>query len=222
MQKRGTTLLLTGGAIGPVLFWLVVIVDGFTEPGYDARKAFISELALGDHGWVQSANFVVVGLLMLAFAVGLRQFFSTGRASVFGPILVGTFGLGLVASGTFTTDPTNYPAGADTTTVTAHGMVHSIAFLIIIVSVIAGFFVFARRFRQEPAWQGYGLYSVITGVLVPALLAVFIVWGGPGQPFLGLIQRALVAVFFAWFEVIALRALRLTTSVPVLTLQDTA
>jgi hypothetical membrane protein len=222
MQKQLTTLLLAGGASGPVLFWLVVIVDGFTEPGYDARKAFISELALGEHGWVQSANFVVVGLLMLGFAVGLRQLFSTGRASVFGPLLVGIFGLSLVASGIFPTDPANYPPGADTTTVTTKGMVHTIAFLIIIVSVVAGCFVFARRFRQEPVWQGYGLYSVITGILVPALLVVFIALGQPGQPYAGLTQRALVAVFFAWFEVIALRALRLTTSVPELAVQDTA
>ena len=215
MQDRRTSLLLTGGAVGPVLFWLVVVVDGFTKPGYDARKAFISELALGEHGWVQSANFVVVGLLMLGFAVGLRQLFSTGRASVFGPLLVGMVGLGLVASGIFRTDPTNYPAGADTT-MTTKGGIHFIAFLIIVVSVIAGCFVFARRFRQEPTWRGYGRYSVITGVLVPVLLAVNIVWGS----YVGLTQRALVAAFFVWFEVIALRALRLTTSVPELTVQE--
>jgi hypothetical protein len=195
-----------------VLFWLVVIVDGITKSGYDARRDFISELALGEHGWVQSANFVVVGLLMLAFALGLRRLFSAGRASLFGPVLVGTFGVGLVASGIFTGDPANYPAGADTTTVTTHGLVHSIAFLVIVVSVIAACFVFARRFREEPAWKGYAIYSVITGGLVPALLVVNLGWFQPGHSFTGLMQRALIAVFFAWFEVIALRALRLTTS----------
>jgi hypothetical membrane protein len=213
MERQRTRLLAAAGAVGPALFWLVVIVDGFTKPGYDARRNLISELALGEHGWVQDANFIVVGLLILALAVALRLLFPTGRASVFGPLLVGMVGFGLVASGIFRTDPHNYPAGADTT-VTARGSVHNLAFLVIIVSVIAGCLVYARRFRQEPAWHGYGIYSVITAVLVPALLVVFIASGG--QSFTGLAQRVLVAVFFIWFEVIALRALRLSTSVPAL------
>lgn len=210
MERLRTRVLLAAGAIGPVLFWLVVIVDGFTKPGYDARKHFISDLALGADGWVQSTNFIVVGLLMLAFAVGLRQLFSTGRASVFGPVLVGLFGLGVVTSGIFRTDPTNYPAGADTT-VTARGTVHGIAFMLVILSVIAGCLVFARRFHREPEWHGYGLYSVITAILVLALSVAFGALGKPGHSFAGLLQRILVAVFFIWFEVIALRALRLST-----------
>jgi hypothetical membrane protein len=210
MERKRTALLLAAGATGPVLFWVVVILDGFTEPGYDARKAFISELALGEHGWVQTANFIVVGLLMLLFAVGLRRLFPAGRASLFGPLLVGLFGAGLVASGIFTTDPANFPPGADTTAASWEGAVHGIAFLVILVSVVAGCIVLARRFRQEPAWKGYALYSIITAVLVVALLANMM----RDQPFIGLAQRALVAVFFAWYEVIALRALRLATSVP--------
>ena len=30
-------------------------------------------LALGDHGWIQIANFVITGLLLIACAAGLRQ-----------------------------------------------------------------------------------------------------------------------------------------------------
>jgi hypothetical membrane protein len=211
MDKKRTPLLMAAGAIGPVLFWLVVIVDGFTEPGYDARKAFISELALGQHGWVQRANFVVVGLLMLFLAVGLRRLFSTGRASLFGPLLAGLFGLCLIASGVFSTDPMYFPPGADTTTPTVAGAIHGLAFLVLLVSVIAGCLVFARRFRQEPAWRGYGLYSVITVALVVALLVVNAV---VAVAYVGVAQRALVAVFFLWYEVIALHALRIVTSAP--------
>jgi hypothetical membrane protein len=216
MSRQRMRLCLIAGAIAPVLFMLVATVDGFTKPGYDARRDFISDLALGPHGWVQSANFIVVGLLLIAFAAGLRQLFPTGRASLFGPALVGLIGLCVVASGFFRTDPSNYPAGADTTT-TARGAVHEIAFAIVLVSVIASCFVFARRFRQEPAWHGYGLYSIITAVLV-VLLAV--VAPGPGQSLTGIVQRILVATFFLWFEVIALRALRLVTRVDAQRIDD--
>ena len=184
-------------------------MDGFTKPGYDARRHFISELALGEHGWVQRANFIVVGLLVIAFAAGLRDFFPIGRASRFGPPLIAIFGLGLVTSGAFTTDPANYPAKTDVTSTA--GAIHDVAFLVILVAIITACFVFARRFRQEPTWRGYSLYSVMTGILVPGLLVVLV---QTDPAFTGLAQRALVAVFFLWIEVIALRALTLAIRTP--------
>jgi hypothetical membrane protein len=208
MVKRSSALLvagLTAGAIGPALFWLVVIVDGFTKAGYDARTQTISELALGEHGWAQSTNFLLVGLLMLAFAVGLRLRFPAGKASTFGPPLIALFGLGLVVSGIFATDP---PQGG-ATSMTTSGAIHDFAFLLILAAIVGACFVFARRFRREATWRGYGLYSTITGLLVLGLLAAFILQGD-GAPVAGLLQRILVAVFFLWVEVIALRAVRLT------------
>jgi hypothetical membrane protein len=205
MSRQRTRLLLLAGAVGPLLFWLVVIVDGFTKPGYDARRDFISELALGDHGWVQSANFIVVGLLIIAFAAGLRRLFPAGRASSFGPPLIAIFGLGLFASGIFRTDPGNYPVRSDTVTTT--GSIHLVAFLVILGSIIPACFVFARRFRIEPDWRAYGRYSFINGFVIPGMLVLFML--APDQV-TGLTQRALVAAIFLWIELIALRTLALT------------
>jgi hypothetical membrane protein len=208
MVKRGNVLLLSGlmaGAIGPALFWLVVIVDGFTKPGYDAQTQTISELALGEQGWAQSANFIVVGLLMLAFALGLRLRFPAGKAAMFGPLFIALFGLGLMVSGIFPTDPPQ----RDATEMTTSGAIHNLAFLLILASVITACFVFARRFRQEPTWRGYDLYSVVTSLLVLGVLVAFVIQGD-GAPFAGVFQRVLVAAFFLWIEVVALRALRRT------------
>jgi hypothetical membrane protein len=208
LVKRGNTLLMAGlmaGVIGPALFWIVVLVDGSTKPGYDARTQTISELALGEHGWAQGANFFVVGLLMVAFAVGLRVRFLVGKASTFGPLLIALFGLGLAVSGIFATDP---PQG-DPPAMTISGTIHDLAFLLVLAAIVAACFVFARRFRRERTWRGYSLYSIITGFLVPGLLVAFVLQGD-GAPAAGLFQRVLVAVVFLWVEVIALRAVRLT------------
>lgn len=41
---------------------------------------------------MQITNFVVTGLLVLAFAVGLRRVLHLGRGAVAGPVLTGVFG----------------------------------------------------------------------------------------------------------------------------------
>lgn len=64
--------LLYAGVIGPLLFIVVFLFEGATRPGYNAWRMFVSQLATGPGGWVQVANFLVFGSLMLVFALGLR------------------------------------------------------------------------------------------------------------------------------------------------------
>ena len=82
MKKRTvvTKTLLACGAIAGLLFVLVFLLEGATRADYDPLRHPVSSLALGDYGWVQSANFVVAGLLTLAFSVGLRRVFRPPRA----------------------------------------------------------------------------------------------------------------------------------------------
>ena len=82
MKKRTvvTKTLLACGAIAGLLFVLVFLLEGATHANYDPLRHPVSSLALGDYGWVQSANFVVAGPLTLAFSVGLRRVFRPPRA----------------------------------------------------------------------------------------------------------------------------------------------
>ena len=54
---------------------------------------------------MQITNFIVCGLLTLGFAIGLRQVLHSGKGSVWGPILLGLFGLELIIADIFVTDP---------------------------------------------------------------------------------------------------------------------
>src|SRR6266704_711398 len=111
-QSLATRLLIAGGAIGPLLFIIVLLIEGATRPGYSAWHNYGSSLSLGPGGWVQIANFIVCGLLMLCFAIGLRQVFRTGKGAVWGPLLLGIFGVSLIVAGVFVTDPSlGYPPG---------------------------------------------------------------------------------------------------------------
>src|SRR5436309_5015871 len=102
-QSLATTILIACGAIGPLLFIIVLLIEGATRPGYSAWHNYGSSLSLGDQGWMQIANFLICGLLTLCFAIGLRQFFRTGKGAVWGPLLLGVFSVALIVPGLFLT-----------------------------------------------------------------------------------------------------------------------
>ena len=60
------------------------LVQAFTREGFDLRRHPLSLLSLGELGWIQIGNFVVAGLLVVAFAVGLRRVLHPGRGGTWG------------------------------------------------------------------------------------------------------------------------------------------
>src|SRR5437870_11526006 len=111
-QSVVTRFLIAGGVIGSPLFVIVLLIEGATRPGYSAWHNYVSSLSLSDQGWMQIANFLVCGLLSLCFAVGLHRVLRSGRGSIWGPLLLSLFGLGLIVAGLFVTDPSlGYPPG---------------------------------------------------------------------------------------------------------------
>lgn len=105
--------LLWGGIVGALLFLTVFTVDGATRPGYRPRRHPVSALALGSRGWVQVANFVVCGALILGGAVGAWLALLAGDRGWLGwlvSLLLAVFAVGLVLSGVFSMDPMrDYP-----------------------------------------------------------------------------------------------------------------
>ena len=158
-----TRLLLLCGVIAGPAFVLTVLIQDYTRPGVDPRLQPLSELSLGDWGWVQILNFVVAGVLNLAYAVGLWRALPTGRPGTWGPIFTAAYGLGLVTVGVFTTDPANgFPPGvAAPSQESVHGIVHGVGGLFTFLMLAAGFGVFVHLFleRNEPWWAAYCLVS---------------------------------------------------------------
>jgi hypothetical protein len=207
-------LLIACGAVGPLLFIVAFLIEGAVRPGYSAWHDFVSELSLSNQGWTQIANFLVCGVLVICFAFGLRQVFRSGKGSVWGPLLLGIFGLSLLIAGVFVTDPSlNYdPPGTPGST--WHGMIHGINALLTLCSLTIGAFVLARRFAGDPAWRGWTLYSLITGLLFLAFFAGSLVVAIldqkgilPNSP-VGLLQRIAIIIGWGWIALLALRLLR--------------
>lgn len=66
-----TESLLLGGVAAAVVFFAVLLIEGTLRRGYDPIYHTGSELELGERGWVQRANFFLIGGGAFAFAVGV-------------------------------------------------------------------------------------------------------------------------------------------------------
>jgi len=200
-----TGLLLACGIAGPLLFILVFMLEGAIRPRYRPWRHFVSLLAHGPRGWVQTASFFVCGALCLCFAVG-RWRASEGVAM---PALIAVFGAALLASGRFRCDPgLGYPLGAPATwprTASREGTRHNVAGLVAFVSLAVACFVEAKR--ADGAWM---IYSLLAGLLV---LVLFVVTGvlaerdSRGQvsdPPIGVAQRLAIVIGWSWLAMLAL------------------
>ncbi|MFD4439607.1 DUF998 domain-containing protein [Nocardia sp. NPDC058519] len=206
-QTAAMRLLLACGVIAPLLNIVVIHVLGAIRPDYNAWVVPDSNLELGPGGWMQIANYIVTGTLLLAFALGTRQLLRTGRGSTWVPILLGIYGFTFVAIGPILPDPSlGYPVGASEA-LTVHGAVHSLLGLVQFSSLTAACFVLARR-DQALENRGWSRYSVATGLLVATSYVAFaltakLVDGGPA----GLIERIGIIASGIWIALLAIRLL---------------
>src|SRR5579859_730356 len=210
-QKVSTRLLLACGAIAPLLNIVVILILGATRPGYNAWQIPDSNLELGVGGWIQITNYIVCGVLLLGFAIGLRLLLRTGRGSTWGPILLGIYGLTFIGTGIFVTDPVlGYPLGASSTP-TVHGTLHDLFGQLQFISLAVTCFVLARRDAADPARRGWSWYSLATGLLIAASDAVFVLTfklDGPA----GLIERIGIIGGCCWIALLAIRLMRAKVS----------
>ncbi|MHC9295956.1 DUF998 domain-containing protein [Mycobacterium sp. LTG2003] len=167
-----TAGLLTAGIVGGLLITVVSLTLAFTRPGFDVTRHGNSMLALGDLGWVQTADFIVYGLLMVAFAVGVKRGTAGAPGGTSAAVCVAVYGLlGSVVVGLNPADPgfgfppgapDGYP-GADELSVPAK--VHGIAGLIGFLAITCGCIAFARYFAHA-ADRLWALVSAAVGLAV--------------------------------------------------------
>jgi hypothetical protein len=206
-----TLSLLGWGAVAGPFYVLVSLAQALTRDAFDLTRHQWSLLENGDLGWVQVANFVLTGLMLVAFAVGLRRSLGGGRGGPGGrwaPVLTGLFGACLVAAGVLRADPAlGFPVGTPdgVGTITAHGIGHFAAAGVGFVAIAACCFVLARRFTAEGA-GGLAVFSRVTGIVF--LGGFLCVASGAGSVAANLLFTGAVVLVFAWVAVVAVRLYR--------------
>lgn len=199
--------LALAGIVGPILFAVVVIVQFLLRPDHDPVAWQLSALAAGPVGWVQSLNFVITGVLLIACAVGLHLGMDLGRTGVTGPALLALSGVGMVWAGVFPAADASAafnPAEVPT--------LHVVGAFMTFLGAGIGLILLSRRMLDAPLWQNLAVYALATGIVVVFL---FLVIGGfarlPGDPldaWTGVLQAVAVTVWFTCTVVLALRLLR--------------
>ena len=91
-------LLNLAVATGP-FFALVSAIQIVTRDGFDLRRHPLSQLATGNLGVIQMANFTLAGVGVACLAVALRRLVTAGTGRRWLARLVAGFGLGLIAAG---------------------------------------------------------------------------------------------------------------------------
>jgi hypothetical protein len=198
------------GVIGPALFVLAFTLEGALRPGYDPRAMFISALSLGPRGWLQIANFLQLGLLMLLFTRAVAVEFGGRKGVRAGLALFTLLALLFLVSGPFVMDP----AGTPQDQMTLHGLVHGLAGGIVFLLMPVTILVFLPLFRAREGWRAFARVTLALGIFdaaavlfftfvskLPQLQAAFSGW-------IGLIQRTALVTFMLWLFLFGLGMLR--------------
>lgn len=208
---RVTRSLLGYGALAGPFYVVVVLGQALLRPGFNLVHDDASLLSNGSLGWIQVANFLLTGLMVIAFAVGVRRALTGGRAGLWGPILVGLYGLGLIGAGVFVADPMGgFPPGTPAgrpASISLHGILHIVSAAIGFFGFAAACFVIARRFAMDRR-SGWAWGSRLVGIIFLAGFAAVASGSDSAVVVLGFWAALLLA--WGWLAALAITLYRET------------
>jgi len=207
---RVTRSLLGWGAVAGPFYVTVVLGQALLRPGFDLAHDDASLLSNGGLGWIQIANFLLTGAMVIACAVGVRRALGGGaKAGTWGPLLLGLFGLGMIGAGVFVADPmSGFPPGTPAgrpESISLHGTLHIVSAGIGFLGLAGACFVIGQRFAGErrPAWAWF---SRLTGVLF--LLGFAGLASGSASAIVVLAFWAVMLLAWGWLAAVAVNLYR--------------
>lgn len=198
---RTRTLLGCGALAGP-LFVGAFVLGGRAQPSYDPRREAISDLARSDLAWLQTANFLASGTLLLAGAVGARRALRPGVAGSALPAIVAAVGAGIVGAGVFPTDTPEEIAEAG---LSPRGALHMASAVPVFVGMPLAAVVGARRLAADGlrGWAALSVAAGVTSIATAAATGSGMSAGSPLAARAGTFQRIAVVTGLGWISLFA-------------------
>jgi hypothetical protein len=185
---------LAGLVIAPLWIGITALVTWFEwdfleSIGWSATSSnevpYPSAILRGDVGFLQSVNFVVTGVLVAVFAVGLRREFRHRVSGWFATVAFALCSVGVIMNAS----PTDLPGESSTWP----GYVHDFGFLGVLLGVLVAYPASALALRGNDSWHGWRLLGWWPVLLVAI---AFTNLGLPGD--LGFL--VFVALVWVWFS----------------------
>lgn len=200
-----TRSLLGYGVLAGPVYLAVGLVQAFVRDGFDLMRHPLSLLANGPGGWLQTANFVLGGLMVLAAAVGFARVLGpNARAASW---FLGAFGASMIVAAVFPADPVDgFPVGTPEgypTSISTPGMVHFVAGAVGFVSLAVSCF-FAALAMSRQSERSLARLSFLSGLGVVVGFFGGFAFSGAGT--LGIWFAVLVG--WAWLAVTSLHLYR--------------
>ena len=202
-----TRSLLGYGVLAGPFYLTVGLIQAFVRDGFDVARHPLSLLANGPGGWVQTANFVLGGLMVFAAAVGVKRVLGPNSLAASG--FLGAFGASMIVAAVFRADPVDgFPVGTPLgppTSISTMGLVHFVAGSLGFISLAVSCFFAARAMSRRKA-RAMSRFSVLAGLAV--ILGFF---GGfliPGISVGTLGIWFAVVVGWAWLAVLSIHLYR--------------
>jgi hypothetical membrane protein len=180
---------------------VAIAVAGQFEPGYSHVSQFVSELGAFGASHQRVFNYGGLfssGLLTVLFALGMYTRVKPRTWFIASSLLVAFAGFGRLVAGVFPCD-----AGCDMEDMSIPATIHALAGFVALTSGAFAPLLLAtglRRQRQSP------LFPLSVGLGSACLILVIILFGlGRGLPYVGVLQRLILAAFYGWVVVVALK-----------------
>lgn len=203
-RRDWTGVLLGCGVVAGPVYVVTSLAQALTRDGFVLYRHAWSQLAAGDLGWIQQTNLAVTGLLVAAFALGLRRALPAQRGIRRGATLLTGFGAGMLGAAFFSADPAlGFPVGtpADYRGVSGHGAGHMVAASLGFLAVTAATVVLARHFARQHD-RNWSTWSLVAGV---CFLGSFVGVAGTGSAPAVVAFTVGVVVIFTWLATLAVR-----------------
>jgi hypothetical membrane protein len=186
MASRLDRILILSGAVASVILIIFsMIIIGFFFPGYSHILESVSRQGASDSpvSLVTNLSFVLTGIFVILFGIGLFRVFGKDRIGKLGTILVVLAGIGCILVGVFPVDP---PGMEPSLSYVYH--VYSATLAGILGFTAAALFAVKGYRRRE----GRGLWVIVIPVLlIPSIfLGALFLLGHPWiLPIYGLSER---------------------------------
>jgi hypothetical membrane protein len=184
------TTFLWCGLLGSILFNVIYFSFGAIAVHYNMMRQSIGDLEQLRYGWIQSANFILLGISTSLFAFALRKELQSGFGAVLIPLFYWLTAAGAIMMGLFINEP-------------AHTYISVLTFVTLPIS----FLLFSGRFSSDPRWRGWATYTNMATLLMLLFLIIFWFARINERPYAGIYERMIVVVRLLWMVVFVLKLL---------------